>query len=72
MTHALLLILLAAQSIGQPIRFETDRLVYEIGSDGLNRSFSDRLTGKNYLAKPSNFMSVTKGGQRFGFDLGRA
>ena len=66
MTHALLLILLAGQSIGQPIRLETDRLVYEIGSDGLNRSFSDRVTGKNYLAKPSNFMSVMKGGKRFG------
>ena len=66
MRYALLLLLLVGQAFGQPIKFETDRLVYEIGDDGLNCAFRDRSTGKNFLARSSHFMTLTKDGRRVG------
>ena len=56
----------ASQTSGRHIHLETDRLVYEIGADGLNRAFRDCLGGKNFLANPSNFMSIEKDGRRVG------
>ena len=66
MSHVLLLILLATPQIHSTIHLETDRLVYEIGADGRNVSFCDRLTGRNVLANSSSFMSVVKDGKRIG------
>jgi len=66
MNHLLLLFLLAGQVPNQPIHLETDSLIYEIGTDGLNHAFRDRRTGENLLAKPSNFMSVEKDGRHIG------
>jgi hypothetical protein len=63
-SYALLFLLCAGQTSSRTIRLQTDRLVYEIGADGLNRAFRDRLSGKNFLANPSSFMSIEKDGRR--------
>ena len=44
--------------------FQTDLLSYEIGADGRNKAMRNRRTGKNYLARPSAFLTVVKDGRR--------
>ena len=44
--------------------FQTDQLSYAVGTNGLNISFKDVRTGKNYLSAPSSaFISVEKQGK---------
>ena len=45
------------------IIFENDLVSYVIGTDGLNKSFIDKNSGKDYLDKnlKSNFMSINMG-----------
>ena len=58
----------ALKGNGHRILLETDHLVYAIGTDGLNRAFQDRRTGKDHLdtTDPGHFMAVQKDGQWIG------
>ena len=64
--YLLLLLLLAWPQPRVSARLETDRLIYEIGADGLNHALRNRQTGENYLASESPFMLVEKNSQRIG------
>ena len=48
---------------GNTITFQTDYAEYTIGTDGINKSFRDRRTGKDYLDPDirTHFMSVNVG-----------
>ena len=49
---------------GDRILLETDHVIYAIGRDGLNKSFTDTRTGKELLdADPVPFMFVARDGQ---------
>ena len=44
--------------------FATDYSLYTVGRDGMNRTFQDRRSGRNYLdaTAPGHFMFIQKGG----------
>jgi len=49
---------------GDQIVLETDHVIYAIGRDGLNKSFTDTRTGKEFLdSDPMPFMFVARDGQ---------
>ncbi|MDP7017096.1 MAG: hypothetical protein QGG36_14920, partial [Pirellulaceae bacterium] len=49
---------------GDRIVCETDHVAYAVGTDGLNKAFTDRRTGRDYLeGDPVPFMFVEKDGQ---------
>ena len=49
---------------GNQIVLETDHVIYAIGRDGLNKSFTDTRTGKEFLdSDPMPFMFVARDGQ---------
>ena len=55
----------AMAAAGTPgIRLETEHAVYLVGTNGLNQSFIDKATGRNYLAEPGKrpFAKVKKDG----------
>jgi len=53
--------------LSRDITLENKYLKYVITSDGFNKSFIDKLTGKNYIAHdlPNFFMSIVKDGERY-------
>ena len=64
-----ILLCAARMALGvSPLVFKTSHLTYTVMSDGLNSSFVDPASGKNYLdtSGASRFMTITKDGKQIG------
>ncbi len=56
------------RAAGDRVVLETDRFTYAVGTDGFNKAFHDRRTGRDHQAAtgPVPFMAVEKDGQWIG------